>query len=165
MRHSLIIIGGQLTIKPKLSITTAIIALAVIGIALTLTTFAALSTSTNLPSNGTIFTSANLGLYWNSACTNPANAINWGNPTPGSVTNQTVYIKNTSVGLSLTLNMTTSNWSPANSDGKITLTWNREGTELQPGQSTTATLTLTVSPNIVDITNFNVQICITGTNP
>ena len=136
-----------------------------IGIALTLTTFAALTTATKVPSNGIVSTSPNLGLYWNSACTNSASAINWGYPTPGSVTNQTVYIKNTSVGLSLSLNMTTSNWTPANSNGNITVTWNREGTVLQPGQSTTATLTLTVSPRIVDITNFNVQICITGTNP
>ncbi len=45
----------------------------------------------------------------------------------------------------------------------MTLTWNKEGTRLNPGQSVAATLTLTASSSIVDITNFNVQISITGT--
>jgi hypothetical protein len=75
-----------------------------------------------------------------------------------------VYLKNTSSGLSLALNMTASNWTPASANGPITLTWNQEGTRLQPGQSVAATLTLAVSSTIVDVTNFNVQISIFGTN-
>lgn len=140
-------------------------ALVIIGVALTLSTYAAISTSTNLPANGTVSTSANLNVYSDSGCTIPLSSLSWGNPTLGCVINQTVYIKNTSSGLSLSLSMTTSNWSPANANGPMTVTWNQQGTDLQPGQSVTATLTLTVSSSIVDITNFNVQICITGTTP
>jgi len=139
------------------------VALVVIAMALSLTTYAAISTSQNLSTNGTVLTSANLSLYSNSACTTSMNSINWGTLTAGGNITHIIYIKNTGNGLSLTLNMTTSNWSQG-ANGPITLTWNQEGTRLQPGQSVAAVLTLAVSPTISDITNFNVQINIAGTN-
>ena len=49
--------------------------------------------------------------------------------------------------------------------GSITITWNQQGTDLQPGASIAATLTLTVSSTVVDLTAFSVQINIGGTNP
>jgi len=91
-------------------------------------------------------------------------SINWGTLTPGTPITQTIYVKNTGSGLSLALSMGTSSWTPAGANGPITLTWNQEGTRLQPGQSVAATLTLTVSSTIADVTNFSVQINITGTN-
>ncbi len=105
-----------------------------------------------------------MGVYSDSACTNPINSIIWGTITAGGNITQTIYVKNTGTGISLALSMTTSNWTPSSANGPITLTWNKEGTRLQPGQSVAATLTLNVSPTIADITNFNVQISITGTN-
>ncbi len=156
---------GTITKKTKISITTAIAALVIIGVVLTITTYAALNTSTNVPATGTVYTSANLSVYSDSGCTIPVSSLSWGNPTPGAVINQTIYIKNTSTGLSLTLNMTTNNWVPTTANGPITITWNQQGTDLKPGQSAAAILTLTVSSSIVDITNFNAQICVTGTNP
>jgi hypothetical protein len=131
--------------------------------ALVLTTYAAISTSQNLSTNGTVLTSANLGVYSNNGCTNSISSINWGTLKPGGNITQTIYIKNTGSGLSLTLSMTTSNWSQG-ANGPITLTWNQEGTRLQPGQSVAAVFTLAVSPTINDITNFSVQINIAGTN-
>jgi hypothetical protein len=139
-------------------------ALVLIAIALTVTTFAAITTSQNLSSNGTVTTSANLGVYSNAGCTTPLTTINWGTITPGAIINQTIYIKNTGSGLSLALSMGTTSWTPASADGPITLTWNQGGTRLNPGQSVAATLTLTVSSSIADVTNFSVQINITGTN-
>ena len=148
----------------KLSLTTAVTALVMIGIALTLTTFAALS-STHVPSDGTVTTSANLAVYSDSGCKTPLSSIPWGTISPGGTTTQTIYVKNTGSGLSLTLGMTASDLNPTSANGLITLTWNKEGTKLNPGDSVPATLTLTVSPSIVDITSFNVQINISGTNP
>lgn len=150
--------------KRKFSIIMAVAALIIIGIALSLNAFATFTTSTTVSSTGTVTTSANLAVYSNSACTIPLSSVTWGTLTAGATTNQTIYIKNTSSGLSLALNMTTNSWNPANANGPITITWNQEGTRLQPGISTAATLTLTVSSSIVDITSFTVQICITGTN-
>jgi hypothetical protein len=150
--------------KMKLSITATIIALVLIGTFLTLTTFAALSSSQNIPSSGTITTSANLGVFSDSGCTASLSSINWGTLTPGGNITQTIYVKNTSVGLSLTLNMSTSNWNPVNANGPVTVSLNQVGTRLQPGQSVAAVLTLMVSSSITDITNFSVQINIIGTN-
>ncbi len=151
--------------KLTLSITIAVVALVIIGFALSVTTFSVISTSSTLASAGTISTSANLGVYSNSACTTSLSSINWGTLTAGGTSTQTIYVKNTSSGLSLTLNMTTSSWNPTTANGPITITWNQQSTDLQPGASVAATLTLTVSSSINDVTSFSVQICITGTNP
>ena len=152
------------TTKLKLSMSAAIITLVIIATALTLTTFAAISTSKNMPSSGTVITSANLGVYSNSQCTTPLDSINWGTLTPGENTTKTIYVKNTGDGLSLTLSMAASNWTPAGVNGPITLSWNKENVRLQPGESVAATLTLNVSADIVDVSGYNVQITITGTN-
>ncbi len=141
------------------------VALAIMAIALTLITFSVVTTSETVSSTGTVSTSANLDAYSNSACTILLSFINWGTLTPGGTTAQTIYIKNTSIELSLTLSMTTSSWSPASANGPITITWNQQSTDLQPGASVAATLTLTVSSNISNVTSFNVNINIGGINP
>jgi hypothetical protein len=146
--------------KAILSLT----ALTLTAVLLASTTYAAISTSQTLNSSGSITVSANLGVYSDSACTNSISSFSWGSLTPGASTTKTVYIKNTGSGVSLTLNMTSLNWNPTSANGPITVTWNKEGTTLAPGQSTQATLTLTVSSSIVDITDFSVQISIKGTS-
>jgi hypothetical protein len=148
--------------KSSLRITT-VLALAVIAVATTCTTFAALSVSQNVSSSGSITVSANLGIYSDSACQNSLTTINWGTLNPGGNITRTICIKNTGMGASLTLSMATSGWNPTNANGLITITWNQEGKRLAPSQSTLAVLTLTVSPTIADITNFSVQISIAGT--
>jgi hypothetical protein len=150
--------------KIKLSVTASVIILVLIAVALTFTTFAAITTSQSLSSSGEVTTSANLGVFSNSACTTSLSSINWGTLTAGGNITRTIYVKNTGSGLALTLSMETSNWTPAGAEEPITLTWSQEGARLQPGQSVAATFTLSVSPTIADVTNFSVQINITGTN-
>jgi hypothetical protein len=111
-----------------------------------------------------VSTSAGLAVYSNSACTTSLSSINWGTLTAGGTTTQTIYVKNTSSGLSLTLNMTTSSWSPASANGPIAIKWNQQSTVLQPGASVAAVLTLTVSSSISGVTSFSVNINIGGTN-
>ena len=153
----------MLMIETK-KIGIAISLLVTIGLTLAATTYAALSTSQSLSSSGsvTVTSTASLGIYSDSACTTPLTSISWGSLTPGGTTTQTIYIKNTGT-VSLTLSMATSNWSPTSANGPITITWNKAGTVLSSGQSTSAVLTLTVSSGITDITSFSVQISITGT--
>ena len=141
------------------------VALVIIAIALSHITFSVVTTSQTVSSAGTISTSVNLGVYSDSACTIPLSSISWGTLTPGGTTTQTIYIKNTSIDLSLTLSMTTSSWSPASANGPITITWNQQSSDLQPGASVAAILTLTVSSSISDVTSFSVNINIGGTNP
>jgi hypothetical protein len=124
-----------------------------------------LITYQTVSSNGAVSTSANLAVYSDSACTTSLASLNWGTLTPGRTSTYTIYVKNTSTGLSLSLSMTTSSWSPASANGPITIAWNQQGIDLQPGASVAAVLTLTVSSSIVDVTSFRVNINISGTSP
>ena len=98
-----------------------------------------------------------------SACTIPIKNFNWGAISPGRTATTTVYIKNTEDSNSLTLSIQASNWNPTSASQYLTLSWDKQGTVLAPGQSTEATITLTVSSSITGITSFNVQISISGT--
>ena len=140
-----------------------IIILLTVAIATTATSVALLSTSQSLPSSGKINTSANTGVYSDSASQDTLTTINWGNLTAGAHVHRTIYVKNIDNSQSIDLHMTTSNWNPSTANGNMTLSWNQENTNTKPGQIVEATLTLAVSPNIVEITNFSVQISINGT--
>ena len=58
--------------------------------------------------------------------------------------------------------MATRNWKPKKADQKITITWDKEGTKLDPNEVAKATLTLTVAENITNIDSFTVAIIISG---
>jgi hypothetical protein len=149
--------------KQKFALVTATLVLTALLILLSITTYAAMQVNLQLPSTGSIVVSSNLGVYSDSACRNPISALDLGSTLPGNFSTYTVYVKNTGGGVSLTLSITSSSWQPANADNYIAISWNKEGTKLAPGQSTEATIKLSVLPDIFDITNFNVQITITGT--
>jgi hypothetical protein len=104
-----------------------------------------------------------IGVYSDSACTQPLTSINWGTILPGGSVTRTIYIKNMNT-TQITLSMTKTDWNPARANGPITLTWDKEGTTLTANQIATATLTLNVSPSINSITTFRFNIVITGTN-
>jgi hypothetical protein len=150
----------------------AIVALAFVVLALTLTTYGTVSESANIISSGSIATlsivstssasSSGIGVYSDNACAVPMTTINWGSVSLGGTVTTTVYVKNTG-GASLTLSMTTNNWNPTTANGPLTVTWDKQATVLTPGQSTAATITLTASSSITGITSFSVQISISGT--
>jgi hypothetical protein len=102
-------------------------------------------------------------VYSDNACTSPTGNLNWGSISPGDTETATVYVKNTGDSNSITLSIQTSNWNPTSASHYLTLTWDKQGTVLAPGQSTEATITLTVSSSITGITSFSVQISISGT--
>jgi len=147
--------------KAKLGLVVILI-LTIIAVALTCTTYAALTANSGVQSSGRVTATANLGIYSESACQTALTSIEWRTPTPGTSITRVIYIKNTGSGVSLSLSLTTSNWDPAIADGPITVSLDKTGTRLSPGQSTAASITLTVSPTTVDITNFSLTITITG---
>jgi hypothetical protein len=143
--------------------TGVILAIATTGLFLTLLTSGLLLSNQTVPSNGSVLSTVNVGVYSDSSCTQNCTSINWGTLAPGSSTIRTVYVKNTGT-LPMTLNMATTGWNPSNANGPITLSWNREGAVLNASQSISATLTLTVSSSISSsITTFSFNITITGT--
>jgi hypothetical protein len=145
----------------KKGISLSVIALATIGLVLTLTTIAALSANQTIPLAGTV-TAVNLGVYSDSACTQPLTSLSSVSVSPGGTSTQTIYIKNIG-NVPETLTMTTSNWNPTNANNYLTLTWNRQNTILNADDTTQATLTLTASSNTGSLTSFGCDVTFTGT--
>lgn len=137
--------------------------LALIALAITVTTYAAITTTKDVSSTGTITTSPNIAIYSNSACTNSLSTINWGSVAVGTNTTQTIYVKNTGTG-TVTLNLSVANWSPTDAGGYFAITWDKNGSALAAGQSTAATITIAVSPSITGITTFSNSVTVTGTS-
>jgi hypothetical protein len=103
-----------------------------------------------------------VGVYEDSECSKNVTSINWGTLEPGDTVNFRVYIKNEG-STGLMLNMTTVNWDPTQASEHITLNWNREGHILDPNSVVQASLTLSTSSDISDVTNFSFDIIIMGT--
>ena len=143
----------------KLSIGV-IAALAVTGVFLTIVTAGLIATQ-SIPSSGTIV-GVNVGVYTNSQCTQNCTTIDWGTLYPGDSTTRTIYVKNTG-SVPVTLTMTTGGWVPTSASSVLTLTWNRQNTVLNAGQSISATLTLTAASNAGSLSGFGFNIVVTGT--
>jgi len=143
--------------------TGTIMAIAIVGLILTVTTAGLLSASQSVYSTGTVdITAVNVGVYSDAGCTLSLTSISWGTISPGNSVTQTIYVKNTG-NTPITLSMTTSNWNPVAANGPISISWNRQSQVLSAGSSIAATVTLTVSSSISGVTDFSVNIVITGT--
>ena len=140
-----------------LFVAVACLAGMALGSALTL---AVTQRSQSIPTSGTVI-GIGVGVYADSGGAQNLTSISWGSVYPGESVNRTVYVKNTG-NAAITLSMATSGWSPAAANGSINITWDREGVSLNAGQAVAATLTLLTSPGISGITDFSVNIIITG---
>ena len=140
-----------------LAIVVAIIALPL----LTLTSMGVLGVNLELPSIGEV-TTINVDVYSDSACINQLTSLDWGRISPGNSEEITIYLKNTG-NAQITLSLTTNNWTPTNANDYISVSWDKENAKLDPDQVTSATLTLTISESIDEITSFSFSTVIAGT--
>jgi len=105
----------------------------------------------------------NVAVYSNSACTQNATSIDWGQLQGGGTSNATVWVKNTG-NSNVTLSLLSSNWLPSNAPTWITLSWNQEGQTIVPNQAVQANLVLSVSASIdASIIDFTFNLIISGT--
>ena len=139
----------------------AVLGLVVVVAATALTTLGLLSSSRSVQSHGAI-KAVNVGVYWDSGCTNASVSIGWGLLSPGASGNVTLFVRNEG-NLPVRLSLSTQGWSPANASSYMSLGWNRDGYVLAVGNVTSATLTLSVSSGISGITDFSFTTVITGT--
>ena len=144
----------------KLLATLALAAVGV-GAATVMVSLGVLSNSTSIQSYGAV-KAVNVGVYWNSGCTNVTSTINWGILSPGNSKDVTLYVKNYG-NVAVKLSLVAQNWNPTNAADYMGLSWNREGQTVNSGSVVAATLTLSVSSSIGGITNFSFDIVITGT--
>jgi len=145
----------------KGKIIAVVIALALTGTVLAISTSGLLSASQSVPVNGSI-TAVNLAIYSDSGLTQNCTSLNTGSVSPGGTATQTIYVKNTGT-VPETLTMAASNWNPANASSSLTLSWDRQNTVLNAGQSIQATLTLTTASNTGSLTTFSCSATFTGT--
>lgn len=128
-----------------------------------------LSTLRLIGSRGNVISPPNIGIYWDSNATNTVTFIDWGSVELGSMRNVTLFIRNEG-NRAVTLSLNASGWEPAGTSEYMNLTWDYDGTEIQPMGMilTTITLTSASSPEIVryiiayDIKQFNFVIMISA---
>lgn len=119
-----------------------------------------------LPTIGTIKT-VGVEAYWDPSCENKTETIDWNTMWPGTTKNVTLYIRNVS-NVKTTLHLNASNIIPANISEYINLSWNYDGTPLNPNEVIQVKLFLSTSDDKSfsqylidnDVTNFNIDIYI-----
>jgi len=139
---------------------------ALLSIAVTTTISIMLSNIDNLsiPSLGNIKT-IGVEAYWDPNCENKTETIGWGIMWPGSSKNVTLYIRSVS-NVKTTLHLNTSDLNPADISEYINLSWDYEGSRLNPDEVIQVTLFLSASINdsfihyliANDVQNFSVDI-------
>jgi len=101
--------------------------------------------------------------YFDSACTQTLNEIDWGILGPGSTKSFSFYIKNTE-NIAATLALETEGFTPPEIQQYLTLTFSISlARVLEPSEVIPATITLHLSPDVQEITSFTVDIIITAT--
>jgi hypothetical protein len=150
-----------MTLQPTHKLlATLILAVTVLAATAAISTLAAISNSKSIQNYGTV-KAVNVGVYWDSACTNATSTVNWGMLSPGASSNVTLYVRNEG-NIAFKLSLTTQNWNPVNASNYMALTWNRQGQTLNAGSVTQAALTLSVYSNVTGITSFSFDIIIAG---
>lgn len=138
----------------------AVYALAMSVIAISAVT-ALLTTQKTIHGSGSI-KSVGLGVYWDLECTNTTSSLDFGQLEPESSKNFTLFLRNEG-NSALTLNVTMENWNPSNAANYLTLTWNREGQQVNPDEVIGFVIALSVSEDITGISTFSLDIIISGT--
>ncbi len=143
-------------------LTLLVVACTISSLVGSVVTYAVVSRTVSVYSIGVILT-VNLGVYSDSTCTQNLTSLNWGNVAAGSSVAKTIYLKNTG-STSEVLSMSLTGWLPSGAQQYISVTWDRQNAILTAGESCAATLNLSVSQDITGITNFSVNIILTGTS-
>ena len=101
-------------------------------------------------------------IYSDSALTQVLSNVVWGTIEPGASVSKILYLKNNGED-SVTLSLTTENWTPAGASTYLQLSWNYDGSPINPGEVVQVEMVLDVSALISGIDTFNFNIIIIGT--
>lgn len=143
-----------------------ILIVALASVALTTTISIMLSKTSNftLPSLGTVKT-IGVEVYGDQNLENKTETINWDEVWVGSSKNVTVYIRSIS-NYQIILNLNATDWNPTDVSDYMNLSWDYNGTLLNPGETIPVMLTLSIPSSYSfvnylidnDVQNFNVDI-------
>jgi len=118
-----------------------------------------LSQTLSIGSRGTIQATIGVGVYGDISCSSPVPSVDWGTVEPGSTKNFTIYIRNEG-NVAVTLFVYADNWNPLDASNYMSLSWDYANQTIDPQEIVQSTLTLSTSPAIEGITNFNFNILI-----
>jgi hypothetical protein len=103
--------------------------------------------------------SVTIGVYNEVECVTEVSSIDWGDIEAGASQNVMVYVKNLG-DMSVTLSLSTQNWSPSAAQNYMSVDWDYDGSLLDPDTVLPVQIILTVSADISDITSFSFEIII-----
>lgn len=148
------------------STKTVALAIALAVVLVVAATAIILSVEQTVHSTGRIV-SVGLDVSSDSSFTTPLTQVDWGTLSPGDMAAVYFYARN-SGNINVTLSLVTANWAlngiASNVSAFFALSWNYTGQILQPTQYIPLQMTLTVSPQIKNITTFSFDIIITAVN-
>jgi hypothetical protein len=124
-------------------------------------TFEFLHLTNSVPRVSAVSAAGGLGVYWDAGCTKPVSSIDWGVLSPGQTEKITVYARNEG-DQPLLLNVTPTNYSPANASRYLNFTWTCVDIEIVPNKTVLVTQSLHVSPAAGGISNFGFDIVFGG---
>jgi len=102
-----------------------------------------------------------IDVYSDLACTSLLSSIDWGSIEAGDSVQRTAYVKNNG-DQSVTLSLSTDNWVPSGAASDMTLSWNYDGSALDPGAVAEVTLTLSVDSGISGVDDFSFDVVVIG---
>ena len=100
-------------------------------------------------------------IYANSACTQLMSTIDWGEIEAGGSSVTQLYVKNNG-DTAVVLSLDSENWSSTTAMNNMNLSWNYDGSNIQPGQVKTVKITLTVDIDCPELSNFGFDVIIIG---
>ena len=148
--------------KLRLNVRAELIAaiLAIVALVGSVVVYGALMVQVRIPASGNVY-GLNLDVYSDEACTLELTSINWTNLSPGQNKTITCYLKSMSTVTS-SLTLSSENWNPPQAVNYFSLSWDREGYRIMPGEVVAASLTLQVSSSVWNVTSFSVDIVLTA---
>ena len=101
-------------------------------------------------------------VYFDEACTNEVNSIDWGYLSPGQTSTKTVYVRNNGT-VPMILSHIVQNWNPADAKNYITFSWDGENKVVNASEVVAVNLSLSIAENITGIESFSFELVIIGT--
>jgi hypothetical protein len=108
-------------------------------------------------------TSSSLGAYWDAGCSEMVSSLDWGNMTPSQTKNITFYIRNEGL-TTVFLSGIAKNWNSITAQGYIRFVFGSDDQRALASEVKKVTCSLTISPEITNITNFSFDVLFQGTN-
>jgi hypothetical protein len=99
----------------------------------------------------------NIEVYWDNKCTDKVYSIDWGTLAPGQIKKTVIYVRNEG-SAPILLNMSTTNYNPANASNYINFAWSCSDNMLEANQSIQIIQSLQISPKIKSIYSFSFNV-------